>query len=74
MAKPDENRQLDEPPVASRAGAIKTYRDKRYTSRVLILPDGRSLPVAKGRVTAEEGDAIAQGYLGKHPDLELLAE
>lgn len=46
------------------------YRDILYTSRVLILPDGRQLAVAQGRVSADAGDTVALDYLSKHPDLQ----
>ena len=48
------------------------FRDKVYTSRTLILPDGSALPVAKGQVSAAS-DAQLQ-YLNTHPDFERLTE
>ncbi|NAN55270.1 hypothetical protein EX349_29190 [Pseudomonas protegens] len=55
---------------AEDAGASSTvFRDTLYTSRVLILPDGRQLTVAQGRVSADAGDIAAREYLSKHPDL-----
>ena len=56
-------------PVLSPA---RTFRDKVYTSRTLILPDGSALPVAKGQVSAVS-DAQLQ-YLNSHPDFERLTE
>lgn len=50
------------------------FRDTAYTSRVLILPDGRQLAVARGRVSVPPDDAVALEYLGKHPDLKPLQE
>ncbi|WP_416759622.1 hypothetical protein ACMGGD_16190 [Pseudomonas sp. BNK-6] len=47
------------------------FRDILYTSRVLILPGGRQLAVAQGRVSAPTGDSVALEYLSKHPDLQL---
>ncbi|MDP9526152.1 hypothetical protein [Pseudomonas protegens] len=47
------------------------FRDTLYTSRVLILPDGRQLAVAQGRVSAPTGDSVALEYLSNHPDLQL---
>ncbi|KWS20830.1 hypothetical protein AL062_02635 [Pseudomonas syringae pv. syringae] len=52
--------------------AVRTFRDKLYTSRTLILPDDRTLAVAKGIVTALADDAVAVQYLSTHPDLEPL--
>ena len=56
-------------PVLSSA---RTFRDKVYTSRTLILPDGATLPVAKGRVSAFGDDQFR--YLSTHPDFEPLTE
>ena len=50
----------------------RTFRDKVYTSRTLILPDGATLPVAKGRVSADSDDQFQ--YLNTHPDFERLTE
>ncbi|SED12151.1 hypothetical protein SAMN05216178_6320 [Pseudomonas saponiphila] len=46
------------------------FRDTLYTSRVLILPDGRPLTVKQGQVTADAGDSVALEYLRKHSDLQ----
>lgn len=50
----------------------RLFRDKVYTSRTLILPDGATLPVAKGRVIADSDDQFQ--YLNTHPDFERLTE
>lgn len=73
MAK-DEGKQTQTPLPAPQGAKAQVYRDTRYTSRVLILPDGRSLAVTSSQVTAGAGDAVALGYLGKHPDLKLQPE
>ncbi|MCH5571182.1 hypothetical protein LT709_09270 [Pseudomonas syringae pv. syringae] len=52
--------------------AARTFRDTLYTSRTLILPDDRTLSVAKGIVTAQADDTVALEYLRQHPDLESL--
>ncbi len=52
------------------APGASVFRDNLYTSRVLILPDGRQLPVKQGQVTAEAGDQVALDYLRSHPDLQ----
>ncbi|UZS62393.1 hypothetical protein [Pseudomonas syringae] len=51
---------------------VRTFRDPLYTSRTLILPDDRTLAVAKGIVTAQADDTVALEYLRQHPDLESL--
>ncbi|MEC6743276.1 hypothetical protein [Pseudomonas qingdaonensis] len=51
------------------AGAT-AFRDTVFTSRTLILPDGRSLPVTQSRVIVGPGDTIALEYLQGHPDLQ----
>lgn len=55
----------------SASAGPSVFRDTLYTSRVLILPDGRQLAVAKGQVSADPGDTVAQDYLSTHPDLQL---
>lgn len=57
-----------------RTNSPQTFRDKVYTSRVLILPGERQLPVAKGRVTVAADDVDALAYLQKHADFEPLLE
>lgn len=54
------------------AVAVRMYRDTLFTSRTLILPDDRTLAVAKGIVTAQADDTVALEYLRQHPDLESL--
>lgn len=51
-------------------GPALRYRDTRYTSRVLVLPDGRLLSVSQGIVTATAGDVMALDYLKAHRDLK----
>ncbi|MFS1287479.1 hypothetical protein ACLRDI_07145 [Pseudomonas piscis] len=63
--KPAE--QTGEEPAALGASV---FLDTLYTSRVLVLPDGRQLPVKQGQVTAEAGDQVALDYLRSHPDLQ----
>ena len=50
----------------------RTFRDKVYTSRMLILPNGVTLPVAKGRATAVDDQQFQ--YLNSHPDFQRLTE
>lgn len=54
---------------AAKPGPALTYRDTRFTSRVLVLPDGRLLSVTQGIVTATAGDTMALDYLKAHRDL-----
>lgn len=54
------------------AGPLLTFRDTRYTSRTLILPDARELPVARGLVTVDADDDGALEYLNKHPDMQRV--
>lgn len=63
----------NKPDVSDPAGQV-TYRDQLYTSRVLILPQGRQLPVAGGRVSVPTDDTEALQYLDAHPDLKPLLE
>lgn len=61
----------ESPPVEvmPQPGPALSYRDTRYTSRVLVLPDGRLLSVTQGIVTATAGDTVALDYLKAHRDL-----
>ncbi|WP_458129481.1 hypothetical protein [Pseudomonas sp. Z2-11] len=53
-------------------GPARVFRDTRYTSRSLIMPDGSTLPVIAGQVTAGGDDQYA--FLKAHPDMQQLAE
>jgi hypothetical protein len=50
------------------------FRDTLYSSRTVILPDGRMLPVIKSLVSVEAGDDIALKCLKAHPEYEQLKE
>ncbi|WP_417693717.1 hypothetical protein [Pseudomonas sp.] len=56
----------------ARIGLARVFRDTRYTSRTLIMPDGSTLPVIAGQVTACGDDHYA--FLKAHPDMQLLTE
>lgn len=58
--------------AAEPIGPPRVFRDKLFTSRTLILPDGATLPVVAGRVVACGDDQYA--FLKAHPDLEQLPE
>ncbi|WP_053156557.1 hypothetical protein [Pseudomonas protegens] len=47
------------------------FRDTLYTSRILILADGRALSVAQGEVSVPVSDILARDYLEQHPDFQL---
>lgn len=53
--------------------AQSTFRDKAYTSRVLIMPGDRQLTVAKARIEVSTNDKAAMDFLKAHPDFELLS-
>ncbi|MCQ3017974.1 hypothetical protein NLO83_20555 [Pseudomonas tremae] len=59
-------------PHPAPAVAVRMYRDTLFTSRTLILPDDRTLAVAKGIATAQVDDTVALEYLRAHPDLKPL--
>jgi hypothetical protein len=81
MNKPMSDEQ---PPVAQPSAATKvqlspkfpslprTFRDTVFTSRTLITPEGQSLPVVRGQVTASTPDEYQ--FLQSHPDLEPVVE
>ncbi|MGX1176269.1 hypothetical protein [Pseudomonas sp. R151218B TE3479] len=53
-------------------GPARVFRDTQYTSRTLIMPDGRTVPVIAGQVTACGDDQYA--FLKAHPDMQQLTE
>jgi hypothetical protein len=50
----------------------RQFRDTIYTSRTLVMPDGQTVPIARGRATAV--DIKQFEYLNAHPDMELIEE
>ena len=56
---------------ASEIRAAVTFADKAYKSRTIVLPDGRSFAVEKGRITA--ADPALVEHLDKHPEFERIA-
>ncbi|WP_433898202.1 hypothetical protein [Pseudomonas sp. PSE1(2024)] len=76
MAKPqDDSTTQDSAAVIQPISASSlTFRDTLYTSRTVILPDGRTLPVIKSLVSVEAGDDIALKCLKAHPEYEQLKE
>ncbi|OPG73072.1 hypothetical protein B1219_08275 [Pseudomonas ogarae] len=53
-------------------GPARVFRDTRFTSRTLIMPDGSPVPVIAGQVTACGDEQYA--FLKVHPDLQPLTE
>jgi len=51
-----------------------TFRDKLYTSRTVVLPDGRTLAVVKNKVTVDSADDMALKTLKAHAEFEQLKE
>lgn len=49
------------------------FRDTLFTSRVLILPEGRTLRVAKGQVSVLSTDTVGLTYLQARADFVALA-
>jgi len=77
MAKPqDDSTAQDSAAVIQPISAASplTFRDTLYTSRTVVLPNGRTLPVAKSLVTVEVSDDVALKCLKAHPEFEQLKE
>lgn len=70
MSKP----KSDEPAAEETSPIVppRVFRDTRYTSRTLVMGDGTTVPVLKGRATAL--DDAQHDFLKAHPDLEPLSE
>ncbi|UZE02157.1 hypothetical protein [Pseudomonas mediterranea] len=68
-AAPPEIAQIESP---VRIGPARVFRDTRYTSRTLIMPDGQPVPVIAGQATACGDEQHA--FLKAHPDLQPLTE
>jgi hypothetical protein len=51
-----------------------SFRDTLYTSRTVVLPDGRTLAVAKNKVTVDSADDVALKTLKTHGEFEQLKE
>jgi hypothetical protein len=77
MAKPQEEQSVLEPATIiqpTSAASTTTFRDTLYTSRTLILPDDRTLAVAKGVIAVSTTDDVALKYLKAHAEFEQLKE
>lgn len=63
----------DVPVPKNKADAVgKVFRDTVFTSRTLILANGRAVLVMKGQVLAEDADM--ERFLTAHPNFEPITE
>ncbi len=79
MAKPQEDpvaldQAITTSPLPAPRSSTATFRDTVYTSRTLILPGDRELPVAKGVVSVSTTDAVALKFLKDNTEFEPLKE
>jgi len=58
------------PPAEQAEVGVLIYRDKRFRSRVLVLPSGQTAPVERGQVEASTEDL--REFLDQHADFEPL--
>lgn len=58
--------------VAVAAVSAPVFRDKRFTSRTLILPDGATAQVVAGRIMAMSDEQMA--WLSANAEFERLPE
>ncbi|WP_262499618.1 hypothetical protein [Pseudomonas rhodesiae] len=73
MSKNKSDGQMNagvEPPASAglAVGESVVFLDQVFTSRTLILPDGRAADVIKGRISAS--DDVLHNYLSKHADFK----
>ncbi|WP_210559098.1 MULTISPECIES: hypothetical protein [unclassified Pseudomonas] len=76
MAKhQDDLPELESVPISTvQMTSTVTFRDTLYTSRTVILPDGRTLAVAKAQVSVDGTDDVALQCLKAHAEFEQLTE
>ncbi|MBD9609495.1 hypothetical protein ABH908_004570 [Pseudomonas frederiksbergensis] len=77
MAKPQDDSAVQDLATATSStltASTTTFRDTLYTSRTLILPDDRTLAVAKGVIAVSTTDDVALQYLKAHAEFEQLKE
>jgi hypothetical protein len=77
MAKPQDDSAVQDLTIATPStltASTTTFRDTLYTSRTLILPDDRTLAVAKGVIAVSTTDDLALKYLKAHAEFEQLKE
>ena len=64
--------QAGEQVVLAEAVKVPVFRDKEFTSRTLILPDGRTVRVVRGRVEATDLELLT--FLRARSSFELVTE
>jgi len=76
MAKQQDDSTEAQPVLVNEARMTSTvtFRDTLYTSRTIILPDGRTLAVAKAVVSVDSADDVALKCLKAHAEFEPLKE
>jgi len=76
MAKhQDDSNAPESVPISTvQANSTVTFRDTLYTSRTVVLPDGRTLAVAKAQVSVDGTDDVALKCLKAHAEFEQLKE
>lgn len=76
MAKHQDDSTAPEPvPISAvQMTSTVTFRDTLYTSRTVILPDGRTLAVAKAQVSVDGTDDVALQCLKANTEFEQLKE
>lgn len=75
ISDPQTSHEPVQLPVSAPVSTQMKFRDKLYTSRLLILPETRrSLPVAGGVVSVPTSDTETVKFLEAHDEFELLRE
>ena len=70
----DSNVPESVPISTVQANSTVTFRDTLYTSRTVVLPDGRTLAVAKAQVSVDGTDDVAMKCLKANAEFEQLKE
>lgn len=55
----------------TKSTAPVVFADKAFKSRTIVLEDGRTFAVEKGRIVANDPALVA--YLDKHPEFERVS-
>ncbi|WP_277760817.1 hypothetical protein [Pseudomonas sp. A34-9] len=76
MAKhQDDSNAPESVPISTvQANSTVTFRDTLYTSRTVVLPDGRTLAIAKAQVSVDGTDDVALKCLKANAEFEQLKE
>lgn len=67
-----EGVQAADPAVPAEVVKLPVFRDKEFTSRTLILPEGRTVQVVRGRVEATDLELLT--FLRARSSFELVTE